>query len=231
VVGQEYLVFGLSFLVGSLYGTTTVVDYYDGSGIVSAPIALFEVTNPHISRYWEAKKLDNGEMHLWPPQFYAEYFHDRLSDGEQEATEAFERVYMLLENEDKASGKQTALRRDPVNEILADIQTAILTSRTDLVAKHIDPDSTVVVLSEGSVDYTLSGREYLDIAGQIMEPSQVAELVWRKAEWKPDGSVTWFGMLRFRDESRHAAYVSYTLRHVEANYLISEVGSSSKPTW
>lgn len=228
-LGQEYVVFGLSFLIDSTSGTTTFVGYYDGQNLLFAPLVLFEIVNPRTSRYWEARMHEDGSVTLWPPQFYADCFHDRLSDGEQEAIESFEEAYRILENEDIEAIYRADPCRDLLNETLADIQTAILANRPESMAKHVQPDGTVSILNEGIVDYALTGSEYIDMVSDIVQPSEVMRFDWRKSRWNADGSVTWFVMLSHSGGRK--VYQSYTLRHTESDYVITAVGVSTKPTW
>jgi hypothetical protein len=60
---------------------------------------LFEIVDPRPSRFWVARKVNDFTLSLWPEEFYEDYFHDRLSDGEPIGVEAFRRVVDRLENE------------------------------------------------------------------------------------------------------------------------------------
>lgn len=92
---------GLRFEVDSpVYGNTVAVDYFDGDHLLAAPLCLFEVKNPGSSRFWEARKWEDDSLTLWPPLFYEEYFHDRLSDYEPEPRAKFKEIYDLLHKED-----------------------------------------------------------------------------------------------------------------------------------
>ncbi|MCX6345761.1 MAG: hypothetical protein NT018_11925 [Armatimonadetes bacterium] len=99
IVGKEYLVLGLSYDIDSCWGNAITVSFFEDDHLVRAPIILFSITDPRVSRHWEARKAEDGSLSLWPALFYEDFFHDRLSDYEQEAREAFHKVYLLLDNE------------------------------------------------------------------------------------------------------------------------------------
>jgi hypothetical protein len=40
-----------------------------------------------------------GDVCLWPPSFFAEFYHDKLSDGDPEIAKDFQRVYSELAEE------------------------------------------------------------------------------------------------------------------------------------
>ncbi len=100
-VGREYLVIGISFVVGSpYYGDSTLFEIVNDQGyIVSEPAALFAVIDARCSSFWRAKIHEDGAVTLWPQELYERYFHDRLSDGEPEAKKVFQEVRSRLEGE------------------------------------------------------------------------------------------------------------------------------------
>jgi hypothetical protein len=99
--GQDYLVFGITFLVDSVvYGNCclfTILD--DADRCVSIPSALGEVTDGRPSRFWVARTDERQGVALWPEEFYQRYFMDRLSDREADAVMAFLRVKEKIEGE------------------------------------------------------------------------------------------------------------------------------------
>ncbi len=40
-----------------------------------------------------------GDLCLWPPSFFDDYYHDLLSDGDPETVRDFQRVYAELREE------------------------------------------------------------------------------------------------------------------------------------
>jgi hypothetical protein len=102
-IGATYTVLAITIAFeSSISGSCPLLDIVtDGSGIVPAPIpmCLFEILDGRVSKYWEAKKIDEFSMTIWPSEFYAEYFHDRLSDGDPDAYRIMQSVRKKLEEE------------------------------------------------------------------------------------------------------------------------------------
>jgi hypothetical protein len=73
--------------------------------LIPAPLCLFEIVDPRVSRYWEIHVSDEGMVRLWPPSFYREYYHDDLSDRAPEIVKDFWRVHALIEAEAKEAIK------------------------------------------------------------------------------------------------------------------------------
>ena len=95
----EYTVLGLTFMINNSYQNGVFVQIKDDSYCLTfPPLCLFEIIDPRLSSYWKADALKN-EFSLWPKEFYMDYFHDLLSDGNPEYVEAFNRAVTLLENE------------------------------------------------------------------------------------------------------------------------------------
>lgn len=92
-IGDEYVVYSMSILDGAPW-----IDVY-GKGIDcihSVPLCLFEIIDGTVSKYWVAKIVDDGILLLWPPSFYAPYYHDDLTDDVKEVVEDFNRVQKLI---------------------------------------------------------------------------------------------------------------------------------------
>jgi len=100
-IGNEYIVLGIEFAINSrLYGTTTLVEIKSDVGhLISVPIGLFEIIDGKVSRYWEARSWGDNTVTLWPPSFYREYYHDKLSERMPDIVEDFNRVYIQLASE------------------------------------------------------------------------------------------------------------------------------------
>ena len=105
VQGREYLVLGMDIDPGTgAFGTGAWVDVLmepDIPTLVPAPLCLFEVVDPRVSRYWEIRISLDGSVRLWPSSFYREYYHSDLSDRDPEIVKDFWRVHALLEAEAK----------------------------------------------------------------------------------------------------------------------------------
>lgn len=100
-VGKIYLVLGISFFVGSsVYGNCCLFTIQDDAGrCISIPSAIAEITDGRASRFWVARASDELGLTLWPEEFYKNFFHDRVTDGEDEAVEIFGAVIGRLEAE------------------------------------------------------------------------------------------------------------------------------------
>lgn len=109
--GKEYLVVALSFLNGSVSfgfgGVYYIVDDYHC--LMPIPSILFEIVDPMSSALWLGQELDNNQFILRPKQFLAPFFYDRLSDGDPEATIAFEEALLELDNEEKSRKKRNGM--------------------------------------------------------------------------------------------------------------------------
>jgi len=104
-IGREYIVLGVSFLVHStFFGSTTVVEVQEDhkSYCTSIPLCLFRITDPRPSPSWIAESDKDMTFRLWPSEFYAEYFHDDLTEGSEEAKIAFSHVMGRLSAESDA---------------------------------------------------------------------------------------------------------------------------------
>jgi hypothetical protein len=100
-VGKTYLVLGLTFpRVPSLLGTEGAITYTDNEAyVLQAPLVLFDVIDPRLSTKWVVGRNQMGDVCLWPPSFFAEFYHDKLSDGDPEIAKDFQRVYSELAEE------------------------------------------------------------------------------------------------------------------------------------
>ena len=101
VPGNEYLVLGMSFLLanephggGAQY---QILDDFGGCRII--PACLFAVIDDRCSRYWHIRQDLDGAVLLWPEEFFADYFHDDLSEGFAGAIKLFKQVVDRLSHE------------------------------------------------------------------------------------------------------------------------------------
>lgn len=99
--GREYVVIGVDFAVDSrVHGTGTWLHLVNDDDRLSwAPLGLFDVTDPRVSSQWELRQHADGQVTLWPPALYREFFHDDLSEREAEVIAEFQRVRESLEAE------------------------------------------------------------------------------------------------------------------------------------
>lgn len=98
---REYLVLGMSFLVNSpIYGHCclfTIQD--DATRCIMVPSALFAITDSRASKHWIVKSAEGSNLTVWPEEFYAEFFHDRVTDYEPEALAALKAAVSRIEND------------------------------------------------------------------------------------------------------------------------------------
>ncbi|GEM_PF-355069 len=98
-IGREYVALGLTIL----QGVPWVELASDAKFLYSVPLCLFKIIDGQISRYWEARLHENGNLTLWPSSFYQEYYHDDLLEGVPEIVTNFGVVCALLETESRLS--------------------------------------------------------------------------------------------------------------------------------
>jgi len=99
-VGQEYLVYGLQFRFGGRGGIGVWIEYETELGYLGfAPMALFDVVNPSVSRLWQFSFASEGTALLEPPSFRREFYFDDLSSGVESVLRDFETVRRTLSSE------------------------------------------------------------------------------------------------------------------------------------
>jgi hypothetical protein len=57
------------------------------------------MTDGRVSRFWLAKAPEQLNLTLWPEEFYQEFFHDRVTDGDRNALDTLKAVVRRLEAE------------------------------------------------------------------------------------------------------------------------------------
>jgi hypothetical protein len=108
--GTEFTVYGVDFVGGNVFyrlGNPPREEF-----IIQCLGALFEIVDGSVSRHWQCRALPGGEFVLWPPSWFAEFYHDRLSDGDSTITADFAGIRKLLraESEAVARASSSALR-------------------------------------------------------------------------------------------------------------------------
>lgn len=100
-VGKEYLVLGVVSIIDSpQYGNTALFEIVDDDRhLVFLPAVLFEVKDARCSSFWEAEVRRDGTVTLEPVEFYREFFHDDLSEGDPATREVFRATVSKLEAE------------------------------------------------------------------------------------------------------------------------------------
>ena len=115
-----------------------------------------------------------------------------------------------------------------LNGAVDDIKNAWLTGNTDLLTRHIDPDSKLAIYLDGKYSYSLSGADYRDMTLDAMGHISTASFTIYKTEQRSDGAYTVLAKHEFYDvDNNHkVAYVSYTLTNSDGQWLIVATGSS-----
>lgn len=89
-VGCTYSVLALTFLRTPRERVLAQIENKDGR-ISHVSLDLLQVVDPMVSPTWRLAVQPQG-IELCPEEFLAPYFHDRLSDDEPKAVEAFGKV-------------------------------------------------------------------------------------------------------------------------------------------
>ena len=97
--GVSYLVLGISFIANDEACRVLYQVLNDSGGISHAPAGLFELQDGKCSALWNARYDADGSFLLWPREFFTDYFHDDLSEGNSAATLAFREVVGKLRKE------------------------------------------------------------------------------------------------------------------------------------
>lgn len=101
IPGNSYLVLGITFMLPVEFhgGGVHYQILNDFGNCRSIPACLFEVEDARCSRHWTAKQDLDGSLLLWPEEFFTQFFHDDLSEGEFEAVETFKKVVARMQFE------------------------------------------------------------------------------------------------------------------------------------
>ena len=91
-LGEEYVVFGLTFEFNEFGNGCFVQILSNNNHLVHVPITLFDIIDERMSKYWELKKFPGGNIAIWPPTLYKEFYHDDLSEDVPEVVEDFKRI-------------------------------------------------------------------------------------------------------------------------------------------
>lgn len=93
-IGTEFTVYGIDFVGGNvLYrlGNPPREEF-----TIQCLGALFEILDGSVSRYWQSRLLPGGRFVLWPSSWFAEFYHDRLSEGDPAIYADFTEVRDLM---------------------------------------------------------------------------------------------------------------------------------------
>lgn len=117
-----------------------------------------------------------------------------------------------------------------LDDALADIRSAWISGRYDLIQQHVRSDSSLSVLTDGKYDYAISSADYLAMTHDAISDLDTVSFVWDEVKERKDGTATAFGEHSYRgSDGTRKVYVSYTLQKQGHDYYITEVGSSLDP--
>jgi hypothetical protein len=96
-IGTEFSVYGIDFVGGNVL-------YRLGNPLheeftIQCLGALFEILDGSVSRHWQSRLFPGGRFALWPPSWFAEFYHDRLSEGDPAICADFAEVRDLMKAE------------------------------------------------------------------------------------------------------------------------------------
>ncbi|MCE5322508.1 hypothetical protein LLG46_04230 [bacterium] len=112
-----------------------------------------------------------------------------------------------------------------LDDALADIRSAWLDGRVDLIKRHISSSMRIAVLLDGKYDYSVDSDDYADMTNDAIDQMNTVGFVWESVRQRTDGNYTASAKHTYIDDSgqQKSVYVSYTL---DRYYDIVEVGSS-----
>lgn len=114
-----------------------------------------------------------------------------------------------------------------LDQALADIRSAWMSGRLDLLDRHVSDSRDIAILLDGRYDYSVSPDDYVEMTEDALGEMDTVSFVWDKVRTRGDGDVTAFATHTYRTRgSTHRVHVSYTLDRAGSYYFITEVGSS-----
>ena len=121
--------------------------------------------------------------------------------------------------------------REQLDNTLADIRSAWIDARFDLLQQHVNIDDKIAVFLDGQYNYSITGQDYLDMTHDAFEKMTTVSFVWNDVKKRTDGCYTAIAKHQYRDSDGNvkSVYVSYGLRKIGSEYHIIEAGSSLSP--
>ncbi len=117
-----------------------------------------------------------------------------------------------------------------IDKALSDIRTAWTQSEPDLLLSHVSDSSRIDVLLDGKYSYTLEGSDYRDMTRDAITGTETVGFVFDSVKKRGDDRVIAYARHTIDkiDGDRKIVYVSYELVRKSGEWIISQVGSSSK---
>lgn len=97
--GVSYLVLGISVIANDEACRVLYQVLNDSDGISHVPASLFDLQDNRCSASWVARYDADGSLLLWPEEFFVDYFHDDLSEGDSAVANVFRGVVVKLREE------------------------------------------------------------------------------------------------------------------------------------
>jgi len=114
-----------------------------------------------------------------------------------------------------------------LDDALADVRSAWVSGRCDLIQEHVQDSYDIAVLLDGKYDYSVTADDYLAMTQDALGEMDTMSFSWNKVQSRRDGTVTAFATHTYRSgDSTRRVYVSFTLQRVGSRYYIVEVGST-----
>ena len=118
-----------------------------------------------------------------------------------------------------------------LDNALADIRSAWLNGRLDLIKNHVRTGQQIAALLDGNYDYSVDPDDYVQMTSDAIDQMKTVSFTWETTRQRADGAFTALGKHVYDDPSgaTKTVYVSYTLRKIGGSFVILEVGSSTSP--
>lgn len=115
-----------------------------------------------------------------------------------------------------------------LNAAVDDIKAAWTDGSTDLLQRHIDPNTQVAVYLNGAYLYSLSGTDYSNMVRDAMSHIRTVSFTTDKVEQRSDGAFTVDGTHQFYDVNNNlkTVSVSFTFSQMGNRWIIVAAGSS-----
>lgn len=114
-----------------------------------------------------------------------------------------------------------------LDDALADIRSAWISGRLDLLDDHVHDTLDIAILLDGRYDYSVTPNDYLAMTYDALGEMDTVSFVWDKVQQRRDGTITGFATHTYRSGySTKRVYATYTMQRISGRYYIVEVGST-----
>jgi hypothetical protein len=118
-----------------------------------------------------------------------------------------------------------------IERALSDIRRAWVLNEPELLLQHVNSNTRVDVLLDGNYSYTVEANDYNDMTRDAIKSTETIDFEFISVRSRGDDRVVAYGRHKFYDlnDSAKTIYVSYELVRRYGEWVIDEVGSSTKP--